>query len=137
SDLPDEVGVQRVHVTFLGNGPSRRDQRLPCDLPAKHPDRGLRGTHTAENVLLDLLEIQQPDQPIQHRLAPHSRIRLEPLGGDPCGLRHTSAPPCLLPRATMLAPSSSPELTRDPLHRAGAPEPDWSIRPFPAEIRRR
>src|SRR5699024_8582576 len=108
---PDEVSVHRVHVTFLGNGAPRRDQRLPRNLPAEHPNRGLRGTHAAENILFDLLQIQQTDQSIQHRLAPHARIRVEPLGSYTCGLRHTSAPPCLPPRPTMLAPSSSSELT--------------------------
>src|SRR5699024_11372066 len=49
-------------------------------------------------------------QSLPPQLAPQAPVRVEPLGGYTCGLRHTSARPCLPPRPTMLAPASPSEL---------------------------
>ena len=56
---PQEVGVQRVHVAVV-DGPSRRDQRLPRDLPAEHPLR------EAEQRVWFRADGKLPDDPLLH-----------------------------------------------------------------------
>ena len=57
-----EVGVQRVHEE-LGVDRSRRgDERLAGDLPAEHPLALDVGAPAPEDVLLDLLQVEEPDE---------------------------------------------------------------------------
>jgi hypothetical protein len=62
---PDEVRVQRVHRPVVGHGPSGGDQRLPGDLAAVHPLDGLVGRPAAEDVDLDLLQVEQVEEPVE------------------------------------------------------------------------
>jgi len=59
---PDEVRVQRVHRPLGRDGPARGDQRLPGHLAAEHTLGGLVGTAAAEDVHLDLLQVEQIEQ---------------------------------------------------------------------------
>ena len=64
--------MQRVHRPVVGHGPARRDQRLPGDLPAVDPLHGLVGRPAAEDVDLDLLQVEQVQQLVKrvaHELA--------------------------------------------------------------------
>ncbi|MBB3730705.1 hypothetical protein FHR33_006565 [Nonomuraea dietziae] len=58
----DEVGVQGVHVTSLWHGTARGDERLGGDLTAEHPLDALFGAAPAEDVELDLLQVEQVEQ---------------------------------------------------------------------------
>ncbi len=54
-----------MHRAVSGHGPPRGDQRLPGHLPAEHPLHPLVRAAAAEDVDLDLLQIQQIDQVVQ------------------------------------------------------------------------
>ena len=58
--------MQRVHVALV-DGAAGRDERLAGDLPAEHPLAVLVGAQPAEEVHLELLELQQIDQVVQRR----------------------------------------------------------------------
>ena len=62
---PQEVRVQRVHVPVGVDGAPRRDERLPRDLPAEHALAVLVGADAAEQVHLELLELEQVDQIVE------------------------------------------------------------------------
>ncbi len=57
-----------MHPPLGGHGSPSRDQGLTRHLPAEHPHRGLWRAHPAEDVLLDPLEVEERDQPIDDRL---------------------------------------------------------------------
>ena len=65
----DEVGVQRVHGPVRLDRAAGGDQRLPGHLAAEHPLPGRLRADSAEDVLLDLLEVEQPDQTVDDGLA--------------------------------------------------------------------
>ncbi len=54
--------MQRMHRALAVGGAARRDQRLAGHLAAEHPLQGLLGAATAEDVDLDLLQIEQVDE---------------------------------------------------------------------------
>src|SRR5438445_16206 len=60
----EEVRVQRVHAPPLHSAP-RRHQRLPGDLPAEHLLPLLVQTTAAEDVLLDLLQVEEAEQVVE------------------------------------------------------------------------
>ena len=62
---PQEVRVQRMHVPVGVDGSPRRDQRLPRDLTAEHALTILVGAHAAEQVHLELLELEQVDEIVE------------------------------------------------------------------------
>ena len=68
---PQEVRVQRVHRALAVGGAAGRDQRLARDLPAEDPLQGLLRAAAAEDVDLDLLQVEQIDQAlgrVRHRV---------------------------------------------------------------------
>src|SRR5215469_642484 len=87
---PDEVRVQRVHRPVGRDGPARRDERLARHLAAEDtlPALILRAA-AAEHVLLDLLQIEQRDQPVERSL--HDEAGSSP-GWSPARLVSSSGP---------------------------------------------
>jgi hypothetical protein len=73
---PDEVGMQRVHWPVGGNGTAGGDQRLPCHLAPEDPLPPVVGAAAAEDIGLDLLQVEQVDQAIEclAHVAPHRRF---------------------------------------------------------------
>ncbi len=59
-----EVRVQGVHIAPLHGAP-RRHQRLTGDLPAEHLLPLLVRAAAPEDVLLDLLQVEQPEQVVE------------------------------------------------------------------------
>ncbi len=57
--------MQGVHRPVRRHGPPGGDQRLPGHLPAEHPLPLLIRAAAAEDVQLDLLQVEQFDQPVQ------------------------------------------------------------------------
>ena len=62
---PDEVRVQGVHRTVPGHGPACRDQRLPGHLAAEHPLPALIRAAAAEDVHLDLFQVEELQEPVE------------------------------------------------------------------------
>ena len=60
-----EVGVQRVHVPVGRHRTAGRDQRLAGDLAAEDPLHRLVRAEAAEDVHLELLEIEDREQRAQ------------------------------------------------------------------------
>ena len=63
--------MQRVHAAARSRRCARRDQRLARDLAAEHALAVLVGAHAAEQVDLELLELEQVDEIVER--APHNR----------------------------------------------------------------
>ena len=74
---PDEVGVQGVHRPVRRHRTPGRDQRLARHLPAEHPLHPHIRADAAEDVFLDLLQVEELEEPVQ-RLTHDG-----PLAGDP------------------------------------------------------
>src|SRR5262249_53571809 len=66
---PQEVGVERVRDPPLDRAPCRHP-RLPDHLPAEPPLPALPRAPSAEEVHLDLLQIEQADQVLKYALHP-------------------------------------------------------------------
>jgi hypothetical protein len=62
-----EVGVQRVDAARGIDRPGGGDERLAGDLAAEHALAVLVGLAPAEDVLLDLLEVEQVDELVERR----------------------------------------------------------------------
>jgi hypothetical protein len=73
---PEEIRVQRVDDAARG-GAARGDERLPRDLPADHALAVLLRAPSAEDVHLELLEIEELDQSVVGR-------RHAPLSSSAC-----------------------------------------------------
>ena len=78
-----------MHVALGVHGAPGRDQRLPGHLTAEHPLPVHLRTATAEDVLLDLLQVEQPDQPVDGPLAAGRTVRL--VGLDRGCLSHAAS----------------------------------------------
>ena len=57
--------MQRVHVPGRVHGTSGRDEGLRRDLAAEDPRRALRRAHAAEQVHLELLDVEQRDESVE------------------------------------------------------------------------
>ena len=64
----DEVRVQGMDGAVRVDRASGGDQSLPGDLAAEHPLQRHPRAYAAEDVLLDRLEVEQPDQPVHDGL---------------------------------------------------------------------
>src|SRR5256885_1208573 len=65
----DEVRVQGVDGAVVRHGADGGDERLPRHLAAEDAGGALRRADAAEEVDLQLLQVEQPDQPVEHGLA--------------------------------------------------------------------
>ena len=54
-----------MHRAVRRHGPAGRDERLPGDLPAIDPLDGLVGRPAAEDIDLDLLQVEQVEQLVE------------------------------------------------------------------------
>jgi hypothetical protein len=90
-----EVRVQRVYDVVL-DGAAGRDQRLPRDLAAEHALAVLLRAAPAEDVHLQLLEVEEVDQAVEDFLhrgqCPTKRVRRKAARGKP-GPAASVAPP--------------------------------------------
>ena len=73
----EEVGMERVHGSArVVDRPGGRHQRLPGHLASEHPLPVLVGGQAAEDVDLDDLQVEQPDQLLERaRAAPGTAAR--------------------------------------------------------------
>ncbi len=58
-----------MHPAIGGHGPPGRDQRLPGHLPAEHADGAVRRADPAEQVHLELLQVEQLHEAVEGVLA--------------------------------------------------------------------
>jgi hypothetical protein len=57
-----------VDLTVVGHGAARGDQCLARDLAAEHAWRAVRRADSAEQVHLELFQVEQPHQPVERDL---------------------------------------------------------------------
>ncbi len=76
-----------MDLAVVGDGPAGRDQRLPGHLAAEHPGRAVRRAHPAEQVELELLEVEQLDELVEDGLAARPAV-----GGGLDGNGHAEHP---------------------------------------------
>src|ERR1017187_2374468 len=89
---PDEVSVQRVPRAVVRHGPASRDQGLASHLSAEYPLPPLAGrAAAAEDVELDLLEVEQLDHGVQ--CLAHRRDIPFPRKFARCALSRDDIPP--------------------------------------------
>src|SRR5262249_44989628 len=74
---PQEVGVERVRGAAFDRAASGH-QRLPDHLAAEHPLPALARTHSAEEVHLDPLDVEEPDQVLENSLHSETDAPLPP-----------------------------------------------------------
>ena len=78
---PEEIGVKRVARALVRHGPHCSDQRLCQHLAAEHALNTLWRRKPAKDVLLDLFQIEERQQPVKRGVS-HSRSFQEHLSSN-------------------------------------------------------